>query len=436
MSDTPDNSPVSDEAEILWPTQLDVHKLFSASLQEIRDLATTYRCRVRYNSRFHLIREIIFACLQNQVEVVTEGVVDTCRDGAISLRQPSASFASLPCDAVIAPQLMRKYSIRPGQKLRVKLGSSRHREKLFPVVEVLEIEGVPAAEWQTPTAFDKLTALFPNQRLMLENGRDQLAPRLIDLMAPLGKGQRGLICAPPRGGKTVLLKQIANAICTNHPEVEVLICLLDERPEEVTDFRENVAAQVYASTFDERPKRHAELAEILLERARRLVELGKDVVILVDSLTRMARGYNTLVSGGRTGSGGVGTKALERPRKFFGSARNCEEGGSLTILATCLIETDTKMDEVIFEEFKGTGNMELHLDRESAEKRIFPALDLPKSGTRKDDLLYHAAEFAKVLELRRILAQRPAPEQLELLLFNLSRTQNNAELLLEGPKLH
>jgi transcription termination factor Rho len=281
--------------------------------------------------------------------------------------------------------------------------------------------------------FEKLTPLFPDRRVYLEGaGAEFLATRLVDLVAPLGLGQRALIVAPPRGGKTILLKQVARAIRANHPEAELIVLLLDERPEEVTDFIETVACTVYSSTFDEPPRRHAQVADLVLDRAKRLVELGKNVILLLDSLTRLARGHNASQAGGPIGSGGVSPIALQKSRKFFGAARNLEEGGSLTIVATALIETEARMDDVIFEEFKGTGNMEIRLDRELAERRIYPAINIPQSGTRNDDRLYHQEEFSRVLDIRRQLAQLPHGEAIEVLMKNLKATQNNAELLLRG----
>jgi transcription termination factor Rho len=305
------------------------------------------------------------------------------------------------------------------------------------VDEIISIEGIPAEEWTAPKPFDKLTALFPQDRIILENAKSaSVSSRIVDLVAPLGKGQRGLIVAPPRGGKTLLLKEIARAIRANHPEIELIVLLLDERPEEVTDFREAVDVPVFSSTFDEPSRRHIQVSEMVAQRAKRLVELGRDVVILLDSLTRLARGHNQAQGGtpaaGRTMSGGLGSKALEKPRKFFGAARNVEEGGSLTILATALIETENRMDEVIFEEFKGTGNMEIALDREMVEKRIFPAIHLNRSGTRNDEKLYHPDEFRRVTILRRELSKLPAVEAMEVLIRNVKHTASNAELLLKG----
>ena len=337
---------------------------------------------------------------------------------------------------------MKRHELRSGQRLKCIVRPPREREKFLSVEEVLEVEGLPADEWKSPANFDNLTAMFPSERMILESTESQYpSPRVIDLVAPLGKGQRGLIVAPPRGGKTILLKSIAVSIRENNPEVELIVLLLDERPEEVTDFRETVNASVYSSTFDESSNRHIEVADMVLNRAKRLVEIGKDVVVLLDSLTRLARAHNSARQGGGgnegggggpIGSGGISPKALERSRRFFGAARNVEEGGSLTILATCLIETDSRMDDVIFEEFKGTGNMEITLDREMAESRIFPAIHLLKSGTRKDELLYHPEEYQRISSLRKQMSQRPAPEAMVVLLKLIKSTRSNAELLLRG----
>ena len=321
-----------------------------------------------------------------------------------------------------------------------QIRAPKNREKYLSVEELVSIEGRDPEKWETPADFESLTALFPKARLILEKGevgedgeKVSVTPRVIDIVAPLGKGQRALIAAPPRGGKTIMLKEVATSIHQNHPEVELMIVLIDERPEEVTDFEETVDALVLSSTFDEQPKRHCHVSDLVIERAKRLVELGKDVVILLDSLTRLARGFNAMQGGGGgTMSGGLGSKALTKPRKFFGSARNVEEGGSLTIVATALIETESRMDEVIFEEFKGTGNMEILLDRELVEKRIYPAIHCLESGTRKDDLLYHPDEMKAINSVRRQLAQLPIGEAMETLVRNIENTQNNAELLLRG----
>ena len=304
------------------------------------------------------------------------------------------------------------------------------------VEEILSIEGIPAAEWHETTEFDKLTALHPCERIVLENPKSHsITGRALDLVAPLGRGQRGLIVAPPRTGKTVLLKDIAQSILANSPETSLIMLLVDERPEEVTDFRRSLKnCEIYSSTFDESPMRHTQVAELVSSRAQRLVELRRHVVILLDSITRLSRGYNNLQGGGkgRTMSGGVDSKALVKPKKFFSAARNTEEGGSLTILATALIETNSRMDDLIFEEYKGTGNMEIRLDRALSDKRVFPAINFLASGTRRDELLYHPQEFEKINVLRRQLAALPAMEATEVLLHALRATNSNAELLLSG----
>jgi transcription termination factor Rho len=343
----------------------------------------------------------------------------------------------------MSPNIIRRFGLKTGNYITAVARSPRDKESFLSVETVVTVEGVAVETWQSPKLFESLTPLFPKDRIILENTKSKsVSTRVVDILAPLGKGQRALICAPPRGGKTILLKEMAVAIRKNHPEIELMVLLLDERPEEVTDFRETVDSVVFASTFDQMPDRHMQVAEIVLARAQRLVENGKDVVVLLDSLTRLTRAYNNCGGGGGGGggkarltSGGVDPKALQRARKFFGAARNVEEGGSLTIVATALIETESRMDEVIFEEFKGTGNMELQLDREMVERRIFPAINMQRSGTRNDDRLYHPEEFRRVLGIRRQLAQLPAGEAMEVLVKNLRATQNNAEVLLSGLRL-
>jgi transcription termination factor Rho len=366
--------------------------------------------------------------------VRTSGFLEQPHDGPAVLRSPAHNFLPLPEDVGVPHFLIRQFGLRPGQALRGTIRMPRDREKTVMLDRILQIEGQSPEDWKAPTAFDHLTPLFPEGRIMLENeSLDSACVRAVDLLTPLGRGQRGLIVAPPRVGKTILLKQIAQAIRKNHPEIVLIILLVDERPEEVTDLEREVDCQIYSSTFDEPPTRHVQVAELVSERAKRLVEQKKDVVLLLDSLTRLARGYNSLVKGkGRTMSGGVESKALLKPKRFFGAARNVEEGGSLTILATCLIETGSRMDEVIFEEFKGTGNMELHLDRSLVEKRLYPAIHILQSGTRKEELLYHPEEWERVKLLRRMMAEMPPLEAMELLIKNLHATKTNAELLLAG----
>lgn len=426
------------EAEIVSQRSkvISMNELRDLPLNELQKLAEeNVQKGLIGKSRPELVQELArsFARLGNQVFV--EGVLDFTKDGTILLRDEKRSYRHEVDDVTLGAELARRHNLRPGNKVKVKLAADQGNKPNRPLrtAEVVEIEGTPAAQYTAPQDFDKLTPLFPRERIILENPELKLASmRAVDLITPLGMGQRALVVAPPRGGKTILLKSMAKSIRANYPEAELLILLLDERPEEVTDFEETVDALVLASTFDEPSRRHAQLSDLVLERARRLVEQGKNVVIMLDSLTRLSRGYNANQTGGRTMSGGLGSNALEKPRKFFGAARNVEEGGSLTIIATCLVDTESRMDEIIFEEFKGTGNMEIRLDRELAERRIFPAISIPQSGTRNDDRLYHPDEFTRVLQLRRQLASIPGWEALELLLRNIRRTQNNAELLISG----
>jgi transcription termination factor Rho len=422
--------------ELPPPVVIDVGEFRQKSLAELHAMAATIPQRLLQQnpSKSQLVFDLLSFFAREGAHLIGEGVVEQAKENYAMLRDPKRSFRTSPDDFYLNGHLVRDLGLRVGQKLRVKLRGPRERDKYLSVTEVLEVEGIPVADYRAPKDFDKLTPLFPDRRLILEGeGEAALSVRVIDLIAPLGLGQRALIVAPPRGGKTIILKQVARAIRRNHPEVELVILLLDERPEEVTDFEETVGAEVFASTFDEPAKRHAQVADLVVERAKRLVELGKDVVLLLDSLTRLARGHNSAMQGnGPVGSGGINPVALQKSRKFFGTARNVEEGGSLTILATALIETESRMDDVIFEEFKGTGNMEIRLDRELAERRVFPAIHIPQSGTRNDDRLYHKEEMPRVLDIRRQLAQLPIGDAIETLMKNLRATQNNAELLLRG----
>lgn len=416
------------------PQTIDINAFRLKPLAELLAMAEAVPARISAGvPKTQLIFELLSFYANEGAVLIGEGILEQAKENYAMLRDPARSFRTSPDDLYINGHLLRDHGLRAGHRVKVRIRAPRDRDKYLSAVEILEIEGVPAAEFQVPKDFDKLTPLFPDRRIVMEGeGPDAIGVRVLDLVAPLGKGQRGLIVAPPRGGKTILLKQIAKAIRRNHPEVELIVVLLDERPEEVTDFEETVGTTVYASTFDEAPKRHAQVADLVIERARRLVEQGKDVVLLLDSLTRLARGHNSANQGGPIGSGGVSPVALQKSRKFFGNARNVEEGGSLTILATALIETESRMDDVIFEEFKGTGNMEVRLDRELAERRVFPAIHIPQSGTRNDDRLYHPDEFVKVLDIRRQLAQLPVGDAIETLLKNLRATKTNAELLLRG----
>jgi transcription termination factor Rho len=385
-------------------------------------------------TRHQLIVDLTRHAVTRAQPVQTSGWLEQPNDGPAVLRSPKLNFLPLPEDVGVAHALIRQFGLRPGQALAGTIRPPRDREKGLMLDRILSIEGQPAEDWKAPTAFDNLTPLYPQGRIMLENDSpDSVCVRAVDLLTPLGRGQRGLIVAPPRVGKTILLKQIAKAIRINHPDIVLIILLVDERPEEVTDLEREVDCQIYSSTFDEPPTRHVQVAELVSERAKRLVEQKKDVVLLLDSITRLARGYNSLIRGkGRTMSGGVDAKALLKPKRFFGCARNVEEGGSLTILATALIETGSRMDEVIFEEFKGTGNMELHLDRSLVEKRLYPAIHTLQSGTRREDLLYHPEEWERVQLLRKTMAALPPLEAMEQLINNLHATKSNAELLLAG----
>ena len=428
-----ESAPV-DATSASMPASIDINQFRLKSLSELQSMAEAVPARIQGGiPKSQLIYELLCFYGQEGAGMVCEGILEQTKDNFAMLRDPQRSFRPGPDDIHLGSNLMRDLGLRVGQSMKVRVRAPLQRDKYLSGYEVIEVEGMPAADYRPPTEFDKLTPLFPDQRIHLEGeGNDFLGVRAIDLIAPLGKGQRGIIVAPPRGGKTILLKQIARSIRQNHPDVELIILLLDERPEEVTDFEETVGSQVFASTFDESPRRHAQVADLVIERAKRLVERGKDVILLLDSLTRLARGHNSAMQGGPIGSGGVSPAALQKSRKFFGTARNVEEGGSLTILATALVETESRLDDVVFEEFKGTGNMEVRLDRELAERRVYPAIHIPQSGTRNDDRLYHPDEFLKVVDIRKQLAGLPIGDAIETLLTNLKATKTNAELLLRG----
>lgn len=341
-----------------------------------------------------------------------------------------------PRDIYVSPSQIRRFNIKTGDKIKGKARFPKDTEKYKALIYLQEINGMQPEKVIGRKNFESLTPIYPNKRLSLEVSSGDLATRLIDVLAPIGRGQRGLIVAPPKAGKTVLLKKIANAITTNHPDVELIVLLIDERPEEVTDMQRSIKGEVVYSTFDNEPDNHTRIAELVLERAKRLVELKKDVVILLDSITRLARAYNlTITPTGRTLSGGLDPGALTQPKKFFGAARNIEEGGSLTILATALVETGSRMDDVIFEEFKGTGNMEVHLDRKLQERRIFPAIDIYKSGTRREDLLLNEDEKMAVLAIRRLLSNESTQDATEKLINSMARTRNNREFVQMASKV-
>ena len=416
------------------PESIVMNELQKLPLTALIERSVAAGLRIRTDlTRRHLVVDQVRHSLHNGGVVTATGLLERAQEGS-NLRFTAYDLRPGVDDLLVPHALIKKYSLQSGLMLQVKVRLPRDREHGLVVDEILSIEDIPSSEWQPPLEFDKLTPLFPNRRVFLETPRDsELAARAVDLVAPLGMGQRGLIAAPPRAGKTILLQTLARSIRINHPKAALILLLVDERPEEVTDMRRALDCEIYASTFDESVARHVQICESVANRAQRLVELGRDVIILLDSITRMARAYNNLQPGkGRTMSGGVDAKALAKPRKFFGAARNTEEGGSLTILGTALIETKSRMDDLIFEEFKGTGNMELHLDRSIAEMRIFPAIQIVKSGTRRDELLLHPDEYERILLLRRQLSELPAAEAMEILVTNLQHTRSNAELLLTG----
>ena len=380
-------------------------------------------------------QELIFKILKERVNqnglMYGEGVVEVLPEGFGFLRSPDYNYLPCPDDIYISPSQIRRFGIRTGATVSGQIRPPKENERYFALLRVEAINYENPDLLNEMTVFDDLTPLHPDERLILEVKKDETEMRIMDLVTPIGKGQRGLIVAPPRTGKTVLIQEIANSITKNHPDVYLIILLIDERPEEVTEMDRAVDAEVIGSTFDEPASRHVQVAEMVVEKAKRMVEYKKDVVILLDSITRLARAYNTEIPhSGKILSGGVDASALQKPKRFFGAARNIEEGGSLTIIATALIDTGSRMDEVIFEEFKGTGNMELHLDRRLADKRLFPAIDINRSGTRKEELILDPEELKRVWVLRRVLNEMNPTEVLELLSSRLSKTQTNAEFLM------
>ena len=380
-------------------------------------------------------QELMFAILKEladqDTEIIGEGVVEVLLDGFGFLRSASANYLPGPDDIYISPSQIRRFSLKTGDTVEGPIRSPKEGERYFALLKVNTINFDDPEKIKHKIHFDNLTPLYPDERfrMEIENSESKdLSARVIDLVAPLGMGQRGLIVAPPRTGKTVLLQNIAHSITANHPESYLIVLLIDERPEEVTDMQRSVKGEVVSSTFDEPAVRHVQVAEMVIEKAKRLVEHGRDVVILLDSITRLGRAYNTVVpSSGKVLTGGVDANALQRPKRFFGAARNIEEGGSLTIIATALIDTGSRMDEVIFEEFKGTGNSEIVLDRKVADKRVYPAMDILKSGTRKEDLLVPKSDLQKIYVLRRILSSMGTTDAIEFLIGKLKQTKNNNE---------
>ena len=379
-------------------------------------------------------QELIFKVLAAQTEksglIFSEGVLETLPDGFGFLRAPEYNYLPGPDDIYVSPSQIRKFDLRTGDTVSGQIRPPKEGERYFALIKVEAINFESPDQAREKVFFDNLTPLYPDEQLRMETTAENLSARVIDLVTPLGKGQRGLIVSPPRTGKTMLLQAIANSVTQNHPEVTLIVLLIDERPEEVTDMQRSVQGEVISSTFDEPPTRHVQVADMVIEKAKRLVEHKRDVVILLDSITRLARAHNAVVPpSGKILSGGIDSNALQRPKRFFGAARNIEEGGSLTIIATALIDTGSRMDDVIFEEFKGTGNSEIHLDRRLSDKRLFPAIDLQRSGTRKEELLISKEDLARIWVMRRVLNPLSPVEQMEVVLERLEKTKSNAEFL-------
>jgi len=411
---------------------LDLAELQRMSMPTLQKMARELNVETVATLKKH---EIIFEILKRNAErngsMFGEGVLEILPDGFGFLRSPSYNYLPCPEDIYVSPSQIRRFELQTGDVVSGQVRPPKDKERFFALLKVEGVNRDNPEKAKEKIMFDNLTPYFPTSRFILEIAAEEINTRVMDLFCPIGKGQRGLIVAPPRTGKTILLQKIANSVIKNNPESIVIVLLIDERPEEVTDFKRTVNAEVISSTFDEPPERHAQVAEMVLEKAKRLVEHKKDVVILLDSITRLARAYNTLQPhSGKILSGGVDANALHKPKRFFGAARNVEEGGSLTIMATALVDTGSRMDEVIFEEFKGTGNMELCLDRHLVDKRIFPAINIEKSGTRKEELLYHPDEINRIYILRKALSGVPPVEAMELVVEKLKKTKSNAEFLL------
>jgi transcription termination factor Rho len=411
--------------------QLHISELQALNIKDLSKLAKRYKIA---EAGKLVKQDLIFAILQAQAEkhglIFSEGVLETLPEGYGFLRSPDYSYLPGPDDIYISPSQIRKFDLRTGDIVSGQIRMPNEGERYLALVKVDAVNFEPPEEARHRIFYDNLTPLYPQERIQLETIRENLSARVMDIFTPIGKGQRGLIVSPPRAGKTMILQNLANSISTNHPEIFLIVLLIDERPEEVTDMERSVKGEVISSTFDEPASRHVQVAEIVMEKAKRLVEHKKDVVILLDSITRLARAYNTIVpSSGKVLSGGVDANALEKPKRFFGAARKIEEGGSLTIMATALVDTGSRMDDVIFEEFKGTGNMEIILDRKLVDKRIFPAIDINRSGTRKEELLVPSADLSKIWILRKVLNPLSIDEAMDLLLDKLRKSDSNAEFL-------
>jgi transcription termination factor Rho len=429
-----DDSPAAtnEKYEAAKREELHLMKLQQMTMTELHELARDEGLKETVGLKK---QDLIFKILKQRVKknglLYGEGVVEVLPDGFGFLRSPEYNYLPCPDDIYISPSQIRRFGIRTGATVSGQIRPPKENERYFALLKVEAINYENPENLIDRTVFDELTPLYPDKRYVLETTSDEISMRVMDLLTPVGKGQRGLIVAQPRTGKTILLQKMANAIVANDPDVYLIVLLIDERPEEVTDMERSVRGEVISSTFDEPASRHIQVAEMVIEKAKRLVEYGKDVVILLDSITRLGRAHNTEVPhSGKILSGGIDASALQKPKRFFGAARNIEEGGSLTIIATALIDTGSRMDEVIFEEFKGTGNMELHLDRRLADKRVFPAIDVNRSGTRKEELLLDPEELKRVWVLRKVLNEMNPLEAMELLINKMKKTKSNAEFLM------
>jgi transcription termination factor Rho len=410
---------------------LNINDLKDMSIQKLTQVAKDLNVAGATGMRK---QDLIFQILKAQTELsgfmFSEGVLEVLPDGFGFLRAPDYNYLPGPDDIYVSPSQIRKFDLQTGDTVSGQVRPPKDGERYFALIKVEAVNFESPDQARNKLFFENLTPLYPQERIRLETTGDNLSGRVMDLMTPIGKGQRGLIVAPPRTGKTMLLQAIAQSITTNHPEIYLIVLLIDERPEEVTDMQRSVRGEVISSTFDEPAQRHVQVAEMVIEKAKRLVEHKKDVVILLDSITRLARAYNTVAPpSGKVLSGGLDSNALQKPKRFFGAARNIEEGGSVTIMATALIDTGSRMDDVIFEEFKGTGNMEIHLDRKLVDKRVFPAIDIIKSGTRKEELLIPKEDLNRIWVLRKVLTPLSPVEAMELLLDKMGKTKNNAEFL-------
>lgn len=411
---------------------MNLTELKKQSAAELMELALSLKLEGLARNRK---QDLVFALVKHHAkqgdEVLTTGVLELLPDGFGFLRSPEASYIAGPDDIYVSPSQIRRFHLRTGDTITGKIRAPKDSERYFALIKVEELNYEKPEKSKNKVPFENLTPLFPNERFTLERGNgstEDITPRLIDLAAPIGKGQRALVVAPPKSGKTMILQMIAQSISVNYPDSDLIVLLIDERPEEVTEMQRSVVGEVVSSTFDEPATRHVQVAEMVIEKAKRLVEHKRDVVILLDSITRLARAYNTVApSSGKVLTGGVDANALQRPKRFFGAARNIEEGGSLTIIATALVETGSRMDEVIFEEFKGTGNMELQLERKLADRRIYPAINVTRSGTRKEDLLTPADDLHKLWILRKLLAPMDPIEAMEFLMDRLKATKTNAD---------